>query len=128
MKNIKIIIADDHPLFRDGIHQLLTGQGAIEVIDEATNGKEVLNLLAKKAYDLVIMDIKMPHLSGIDATRVIQKKHPEVKVLAISMFDEQPYIVKMLKAGAKGYLLKNSTKEELLKAISQIMKGESYFS
>lgn len=126
--NIKILIADDHPFFRDGIHQLLTGQSGIDAIDEATNGKEVLNLLAKKLYDLVIMDIKMPQLSGIDATKVIQKKYPDVKVLAISMFDEQPYIVKMLKAGASGYLLKNSSKDELLKAISQIMKGENYFS
>ena len=128
MKNIQILIADDHPFFRDGIHQLLGDQDAIESIDEATNGKEVLQMLAKKYYDLVIMDIKMPLMSGVEATRVIKKKFPDVKVLAISMYDEQPYIVKMLKAGAKGYLLKNSTKEELLKAISQVMKGENYFS
>lgn len=128
MSNLKILIADDHPFFRDGIHQLLIGQTGIGEIGEAANGKEVLQQLAKKEYDLVIMDIKMPQMSGIEATREIHKKYPKIKVLAISMYDEQTYIVKMLKAGAKGYLLKNSTKAELLKAISEVMRGESYFS
>ncbi|MDZ4846638.1 MAG: response regulator transcription factor [Chitinophagales bacterium] len=128
MSDLKILIADDHPFFRDGIHQLLVGQSGIGEIGEAANGRDVLQQLSKKFYDLVIMDIKMPQMSGIEATREIHKKYPAIKVLAISMFDEQPYIVKMLKAGAKGYLLKNSTKDELLKAISQIMMGENYFS
>lgn len=128
MNNLKILIADDHPFFRDGIHQLLTGQSGIGEIGEAANGKEVLLQLSQKSYDLVIMDIKMPEMSGIEATREIHKKYPAVKVLAISMFDEQPYIVKMLKAGAKGYLLKNSSKEELLRAIGKLVKGETYFS
>lgn len=128
MNDLKILIADDHPFFRDGIHQLLSGQSGIGEIGEAANGKEVLQHLSKKKYDLIIMDIKMPQMSGIEATREVQKKYPGIKVLAISMFDEQPYIVKMLKAGAKGYLLKNSTKDELLKAIAQVMRGETYFS
>lgn len=128
MTDIKILIADDHPFFRDGIRQLLSDQGKITVIDEATNGKEVLRMLNEKAYDLVVMDIKMPEMGGIDATKEIKKKHPEVKVLAMSMYDEQPYIIKMLKAGAKGYLLKNSSKDEMLQAIKQLIKGESYFS
>ena len=128
MKNYKILVADDHPFFRDGIRQLLIESGNFSVVDEASNGKEVLDKLINKKYDLIIMDIKMPGMTGIEATRQIKNSYPKVKVLAMSMFDEQPYIVKMLKAGAKGYLLKNSGKDELVKAITKMMKGESYFS
>jgi len=128
MNGIKILIADDHPFFRDGMHQLLTDQLNITDIDEAANGSEVLERLADKSYDIIIMDIKMPVMNGIDATREIRKNYPDVKVLAMSMYDEQPYFIRMLKAGARGYLLKNSTKEELLDAISKLMQGENYFS
>lgn len=128
MNGMKILIADDHPFFRDGMHQLLTDQLNITDIDEAANGSEVLERLADKSYDIIIMDIKMPVMNGIDATREIKKNYPDVKVLAMSMYDEQPYFIRMLKAGARGYLLKNSTKEELLDAISKLMQGENYFS
>lgn len=128
MKKIRIIVADDHPFFRDGMRQMLMESGMFSVVDEASNGKEVLEKLKENKYDLVIMDIKMPVMTGIEATREIKQHFPEVKVLAMSMFDEQPYIVKMLKAGAKGYLLKNSGKEELLTAITKITKRENYFT
>ncbi|HXH18329.1 MAG TPA: response regulator transcription factor [Chitinophagales bacterium] len=128
MNNIKVLIADDHPFFRDGIRQMLAHQGNFSVIDEASNGNEVMDLLSKNEYDLVIMDIKMPELGGIEAARRIKKKYPNVKVLGMSMFDEQPYIVNMLRAGAKGYVLKNSSKEELLTAIRNILSGDNYLS
>jgi len=128
MNNLRILIADDHPFFRDGIRQMLAGHPGIILIDEASSGEEVLSKLKEKDYDLVIMDIKMPGLSGIEATREIKKSHPNVKVLAMSMYDEQPYITKMMKAGASGYLLKNSGKEELLNGIINVMEGENYFS
>lgn len=128
MKNVKILIADDHPFIRDGIRQMLLEQGGFRDIDEAATGTEALEMLAKKSYDLVIMDINMPGMNGIDATREIKMNYPHVKVLAISMFDEQPYIVKMIKAGAKGYVLKNSGKEEMLSAVRMLLEGRTYFS
>lgn len=128
MNNIRILITDDHPMFRHGIRQLLSGQPEIKRIDEASSGNETLEMLKKQDFDIVIMDIKMPGLSGIDTTREIKRKHPNVRVLAISMYDEHPYIVKMMKAGAMGYLLKNSRKEDLMCAIERVMEGERYFS
>ncbi len=127
MKSLRVLIADDHPFFRNGIHQMLDDQ-EFKSIDEAANGEEVLDKLKSKEYDLVIMDIKMPKMNGIDAARIIKKQYPDVKVLAMSMFDDQPYILKMLKAGARGYVLKNAGKRELLKAISKLMDGGNYFS
>jgi DNA-binding NarL/FixJ family response regulator len=128
MKKLKIMVTDDHPFFRDGMRQMLIESELFSVVDEASNGMEALEKLRENKYDLVIMDIKMPVMNGIEATREIKSRYPDVKVLAMSMFDEQPYIVKMLKAGAKGYLLKNSGKEELLNAISKISGRETYFS
>lgn len=128
MNQIKILIADDHPMIRHGIKSLLIDEPGMGQIDEATNGMEVLAKLKKGKYDLVIMDIKMPEMNGIEATREIKRLHPNVKVLAISMFDEHSYIIKILRAGAKGYILKNTGKDELLSAIKAVMKGESYFS
>lgn len=110
MKNVKILVADDHPFFRSGIRQMLAEQEILKTVDEASSGKEVLEKLKNQQYDVVIMDIKMPGMSGIEATREIKKNYPQVKVIAMSMFDEHPYIVKMLKAGAKGYLLKMPTR------------------
>ncbi len=128
MKKLRIMVTDDHPFFRDGIRQMLTESGMFSVVDEATNGKEALDKLKENNYDLVIMDIKMPVMNGIEATREIKQNYPGVKVLAMSMFDEQPYIVKMMKAGAKGYLLKNAGKEDLLNAIAKIAGRDTYFS
>lgn len=128
MKQIKILIVDDHPMIRQGIKSLLEDVDYIDIAAEAANGNEALNALAKGRFDLVIMDIKMPELSGIETTEKIHTMYPEVKVLAISMYDEQRYIVRMLQAGALGYVLKNTSKEELLQAINSVMNGESYFS
>ncbi len=128
MERVKILIVDDHPMIRLGIRSILNNVEHLNVADEANNGREALEKLAKESFDLVIMDIKMPEMSGIEATEEIIKRHPNTKVLAISMFDEQRYIVKMLQAGALGYVLKNTGKNEMVNAINSIMAGESYFS
>jgi DNA-binding NarL/FixJ family response regulator len=128
MKKIKILIVDDHPMIRHGIKSLLNDVEKFDVADEAGNGDEALEKLAAQHFDLVIMDIKMPEKNGIEATEEIVKKYPDVKVLAISMYDEQRYIVKMLQAGALGYVLKNTGKQELMTAVETVMAGESYFS
>jgi DNA-binding NarL/FixJ family response regulator len=128
MDNLKILLVDDHPMIRIGIKSLLEGEKNIVLIDEATDGDECLEKLETNNYDVIIMDIKMPKKTGIDTTKEIVKKYTNAKVLALSMHDEQDYIVKMLQAGAKGYLLKNTTKEELLKAVESVSRGENYFS
>lgn len=128
MESVKILIVDDHPMIRLGIRSILNNVEHLNVADEANNGREALEKLAKDNFDLVIMDIKMPEMNGIEATEEIVKLHPSTKVLAISMFDEQRYIVKMLQAGALGYVLKNTGKNEMVNAINSIMAGESYFS
>jgi DNA-binding NarL/FixJ family response regulator len=128
MKKVKILIVDDHPMIRHGIKSLLNDEDGFDVSDEAGNGNEALEKLKKEHFDLVIMDIKMPDKNGIEATEEIVKTYPDVKVLAISMYDEQRYIVKMLQAGALGYILKNTGKQELMTAINTVMSGNSYFS
>lgn len=128
MEALRILLVDDHPMIRVGIKSLLEDDKRIVTIDEATDGDDCLELLEKNSYDVIIMDIKMPKKTGIDTTKEIVKKYPNAKVLALSMHDEQDYIVKMLQAGAKGYLLKNSSKEELLKAVETVSNGENYFS
>ncbi len=128
MEQVKILIVDDHPMIRLGIRSILNNVEHLNVADEANNGIEALGKLENEEFDLVIMDIKMPEMNGIEATEEIVKLHPKTKVLAISMFDEQRYIVKMLQAGAMGYVLKNTGKNEMVNAINSVMAGESYFS
>lgn len=128
MDKIKILIVDDHPMIRHGIKSLLSDTERLKVTGEAGDGAEAIEKVNSEHFDLVIMDIKMPEMSGIDATEQIIKAHPDIKILAISMYDEQRYIVKMLQAGALGYILKNTGKQELLNAINTVMRGESYFS
>lgn len=128
MESVKILIVDDHPMIRLGVRSILNNVEHLNVADEANNGREALEKLDKESFDLVIMDIKMPEMNGIEATEEIIKRHPNTKVLAISMFDEQRYIVKMLQAGALGYVLKNTGKNEMVNAINSVMAGESYFS
>lgn len=128
MERVKILIVDDHPMIRLGIRSILNNVEHLNVADEANNGREALEKLDMQNFDLVVMDIKMPEMNGIEATEEIVKRHPNTKVLAISMFDEQRYIVKMLQAGALGYVLKNTGKNEMVNAINSVMAGESYFS
>ncbi len=128
MANIRIAIVDDHEIVRDGIKILLEDEPGFEIVCEAKNGKEAVKFCAEEEIDLAIMDITMPEMDGIKATKLIKEKKPDVKVLALTMLSEDQHIRKMIKAGASGYILKSSGKEELIKAINSIIKGQHYFS
>lgn len=123
---IRILIADDHQMFIDGLRSLLDGSEDICVVGEASNGLQVVELCDNQEVDIVIMDINMPEMDGIQATREVLKKHPTVKVLGLSMYNDREYISDILKAGARGYILKNTGKETLINAIRTLHDGESY--
>jgi DNA-binding NarL/FixJ family response regulator len=123
---IKILIADDHQMFIDGLRSLLEDSADINVVGEARNGFEVLARCDQLEVDIVIMDINMPEMDGIQATRELLKKHPSIKILGLSMYNDREYISDILKAGALGYILKNTGKESLLNAIRSLQSGTNY--
>ncbi len=127
-KMIKVIIADDHMIIRDGLRSLLERQPDMEVVAEAENGRIALKYVKELSPDVVIMDIGMRELNGIDATRQIAEMSPEVKVLALSMYSDKRFIKGMLKAGASGYMLKDSAFKELIDAIRVIIEDKIYIS
>lgn len=124
---IKIIIADDHAIFRDGFKVMLKKQSDIEIIAEAENGRELIALTDAHQPDVVVTDIKMPFVDGIEATKKIKAAHPHIEVIALSMFDEENLIIDMLEAGAKGYLLKNTNRQEVVQAVTTVYKQETYY-
>ena len=124
---IRIVIADDHEIFRDGFKLMMKKQSEIEILAEAGNGRELLDLTHQHLPDVVVTDIKMPLMDGIEATKQIKAKHPEIEVVALSMFDEENLVIDMLEAGARGYLLKNTHKEEVVQAVTAVYKKETYF-
>ncbi|EIJ40056.1 response regulator transcription factor [Galbibacter orientalis] len=128
MEHINIILADDHVLVRDGIKSLLEDDKSIHVIDEASNGKEALEIIAKNKPDLLVVDIRMPEMNGIEVVKRLKKSNPEVKALVLSMHDSEEYVVQSIQSGADGYLLKGSSKEEFLKALHTVAEGGKYFS
>lgn len=123
---VKVLIADDHQMFIDGLKSMLKQTIGIEVVGEAMNGKEVIECCKKQEVDIVIMDISMPEMDGIEATRLLQKQHPGVKVLGVSMYNDRNFISDLLKSGAHGYILKNTGKEGLLRALQTLNSGETY--
>jgi DNA-binding NarL/FixJ family response regulator len=125
---LKIILADDHKIVRDGLRNLLEKDPGIVVAGEAEDGREALHLVRKLAPDVVIMDIAMPDLNGIEATRQILAETRNVKIVALSMHSDKRFVSEMLKAGASAYLLKDCAFEELTTAIRTIMKGKIYLS
>ncbi len=125
---LKIILVDDHRMFRESIHKMLVSEKIADVIAEAGNGKELLVLLDKHSPDLILMDISMPEMDGIEATKKALDKQPELKILALSMYGEEKYYFKMVEAGAKGFVLKSAGLTELENAIIEISKGGSWFS
>jgi len=127
-KMIKVVLADDHMIIKDGLRSLLERQPDMEVVAEADNGRTALKHVKELSPDVVIMDIGMRELNGIDATRQIVKMSPGVKVLALSMYSDKRFIKEMLKAGASGYILKDSAFKELIDAIRVIVGGEIYIS
>lgn len=125
---IKIIIADDHQLFREGLINLLADTPEIEIVANAENGKDAIEKAIIHNPDIVIMDIGMPILSGIEATRLLKEKMPNIKVIALSMHSDNQYIKGMLEAGASGYLLKSCTYNKLIEAINTVYSGKKYLS
>jgi len=127
-KLIRIIIADDHQLFRNGLKLLLDSFPELRVAGEAANGNELIRLLSETEADMILMDINMPEMDGIEATRKIMESHPEISVIALSMYGEEEYYYNMVDAGAKGFLLKDSDINEVKEAIITVMRGGNYFS
>ncbi|MEL4307562.1 response regulator transcription factor [Joostella sp. CR20] len=128
MEQINIILADDHVLVRDGIKSLLEDDKSINVIDEASNGVEALKIIATNKPDLLVVDIRMPEMNGIEVVKQLKKSTPEVKTLVLSMHDSEEYVVQSIQAGADGYLLKGSSKEEFIKALHTVADGGKYFT
>ena len=124
---ITVAIAEDHQSLIDGIQLLLKYEEDIEVVGVANDGERLLEIVNLKRPKVVLMDIKMPKIDGIVATRLLKKTHPEIKVIAFSMFDQEDAVAQMLEAGASGYLLKNSPLEEVLNAIRTVVTGETFF-
>lgn len=125
---VKIIIVDDHEIFRNGLKMVLGKLEYVELVGEAGNGQEFLDLLRKTHCDLVLMDIEMPIMSGIDATRIAIKENPDLKVISLTMFTDDDYIQSMIDSGVKGFLVKNINKDTLDKAITTVAGGGNYYS
>lgn len=125
---IKIVLADDHQLFREGIRSLLLKYDHLEVVGEAANGDEVIALLEAVKPSVVLLDLSMPLKNGFEVMDIAKKKFPDVKFIVLTMHDEGQYVVKSIKAGAKGYLLKNTDGVELLHAIEEVLFGRKYFN
>ncbi len=127
MGSVKICVVDDHEIFRDGLKFILSQVLNYQIVGEAGNGKEFLNLLTHMQPDVVLMDISMPEMDGIDASEQALKKCPGIKIIALSSYGDDLYYYKMVKAGVMGFVQKKSGKDELEKAINTVMNGENYF-
>jgi DNA-binding NarL/FixJ family response regulator len=125
---IKILIADDHTMFVDGIESILQAEDNFKVVGRCYEGNQVMDFVVKNAVDVILLDVNLPDMSGIEVCKEIVEKYPNVKILAISMFNEESYVSEILNNGAKGYILKNTGREELLKAINVVFGGSTYFS
>jgi two-component system, NarL family, response regulator NreC len=128
MKKLRILLADDHILMRSGLRALLDRQPNLEVVGESENGRETVALAASLKPDVVVMDVGMPILNGIEATQTIVTRCPTIAVVILSMHADESYVMRALKAGARGYLLKDSAAADLIGAIQAISQGKSFFS
>ena len=128
MENVRILLADDHNILRDGMRLLLERQPGFEVVGEAGDGREIVEMAREHHPDVVVMDIAMPNMNGIEATRRIVEKQPETGVVILSMHYDESYVLRSLKAGARAYLLKDALKAELIGAIRAVAEGRSFFS
>lgn len=122
------MLVDDHQLLVDGIKSVLEDVSDIEITCEAATGLEVLEILKNQTVDIILMDINMPDMDGMDCTRIISNTYPQVKVIALSQFSEKRFVKQMLRNGAVGYMLKNSSRDELVEAIFRVNNGDTYFS
>lgn len=127
-KAIRILLADDHAVVRNGFRRILEGQADMEVVGEASNGREAVEQVAGLQPDVAIMDVTMPELNGIEATRRIADSSPRTRVLALSMHRDSVYVREILRAGARGYLLKDSSEDDLIAAVRSVAQGDGYLS
>ncbi len=128
MKKIRVLLADDHTLFRAGIRLILEQIAGVEVVAEASTGREALHLVKTTHPDVVLMDITMKELNGLEATAYIVQEHPRAQVLMLSMHDNEQYVVQALRTGARGYLLKDAAPTELEQAVKAVARGDTYLS
>ena len=128
MQKLKIYLVDDHKLFREGLKLLLSTQDFVHHIYEASNGREFIESLSLVDCDVVLMDIEMPEMNGIEATREALRLHPDLKIIVLSMYGDEQYYYKMIDAGAKGFMLKNTGIENVITAIKKVAAGENFFS
>jgi DNA-binding NarL/FixJ family response regulator len=127
-KKFKIIIADDHTLFRQGLKMILEDMEDIDVIADVANGKELIGITRELLPDLIIMDINMPQINGIEASRVLLQEFPELKILVVSMYGDEQYYNSVIENGVKGFILKDAENTELRSAVNAILNGKTYFS
>lgn len=128
MEPLRVLVADDHPMFRDGIRALLSSSPDAELAGEAATGEEAVALAAELQPDLVLMDVQMPGMGGIEATRRIVSESPHVRVLVVTMFEDDATVFQAMRAGARGYVLKGANYQEMLRAIQAVGGGEAIFS
>lgn len=128
MEIISVIIADDHIIFRKGLATILNEIPNIKVVAETSNGNELLDVLKTTNADVILMDIRMPGMDGIEATRKVKSKYPDTRIIALTMHEEIGYFNKMIEAGASGFLLKNTNKDQLEEAIYAVFAGDNYFA
>ncbi len=125
---LSIVLADDHTILREGLRALLTADSSFEIVGEARDGREAVRCIEKLGPDLLLMDLSMPRMSGMDAIREIKKRYPETKIIALTVHKTEEYLLTTLQAGADGYVLKDATHDELIMAIKNVMGGKSYLS
>ena len=125
---IKILIADDHTMFADGVASILDAENDLTVIGHTPTGAGVFEMIKKQEPDILLLDVNLLDTSGIEVSKKLNSEHPAIKILAISMFNEESFITEILNSGAKGYILKNTDKDELLKAIRTVHVGQTFFS
>jgi two-component system response regulator NreC len=128
MKKLRILLADDHVVMRKGLRALLERQSNLEIVGESENGRETIDLAASLIPDVVVMDVGMPVLNGIEATKTIVTQNPQISVVILSMHVDESYVMRALKAGARGYLLKDSAPADLMSAIRAVSQNKSFFS
>jgi len=128
VKKLRILLADDHSVMRSGLRALLEREGNLEVVGEAANGRDAVSLSSTLSPDIVVMDVAMPVLNGIEAARSILRQAPTTRVVMLSMHSDESYVMRSLNAGARGYLLKDSAAAELLSALDAVSRGKSFFS
>lgn len=127
-KRIRLLLVDDHPLVREGIRSCLSSHSRLEIVAEAVDGREAVAKAREVRPDVVLMDVNLPRLNGVEATRILRREAPSSKVLALTVHNNREYVVRMVRAGARGYVLKDASPQELIQAIEAVNAGEAFFS